>query len=60
VTGLLQDLLHDRPGLAEELRRLLEAGGGAQAVTQSANVSGNDNAVGQIAGSGNTVTIGKR
>ena len=60
VTGLLQDLLHDRPDLAEELRRLLDACGGSRSVKQTANVSGSNSAVGQVAGSGNTVRIGQR
>lgn len=57
----LQKLLTDDPHLREELAALLrtlapEAG----KVTQTANVAGNDNAVAQVVGSGNTVMVGNR
>ncbi len=59
VTALLQDLLDADPIFAGELRRILEEGGGVQAITQSANVQGDNNTTAQTAGSGNTVTLGR-
>ena len=60
VTALLQDLLHGNPAAAEELRRLLDGAGGVQAIAQTANVTGNSNVVGQLAGTGNTMNVGPR
>jgi len=60
VTALLKDALHGNATAAEELRRLLDAHGGVQAITQTANFQGNQNVVAQIAGSGNTVNAGGR
>ena len=59
VTALLQDLLDADPALASELRRIFEEGGGVQAITQAADVQGNNNTTVQTAGSGNTVTAGR-
>ena len=59
VTAMLQDLLDAEPALAGELRRILDEGGGVQAITQSANVQGDNNTTAQAAGTGNTVSIGR-
>jgi hypothetical protein len=58
ITGLLQDLLHGAPDAAQELRELLDRSGGIEAITQTANVTGNNNKTAQVAGTGNTVSIG--
>lgn len=54
LTGLLQDLLHDDPAAVKELTALLGGEGGVQTITQTANVTGNNSIVQQLAGSGNT------
>jgi hypothetical protein len=59
VTALLQDLLDAEPVLAGELRRILDEGGGVQAIAQTANVPSDNNATAQTAGSGNAITIGR-
>ncbi len=59
VTAMLQDLLEADPALAGELRRILDEGGGVQAITRTANVQGNSNTTVQTAGSGNAVNIGR-
>ncbi len=60
LTGVLQDLLHDRPDLAAELRELLERHGApAGAVVQTATTTGHGNQTAQVAGQGNKVTLGK-
>jgi hypothetical protein len=58
VAALLQDLLHENPTAAEELKALLNKHGGVQAITQTANVSGKNAKVTQIAGNNNTVRNG--
>ena len=59
VTALLQDLLEADPALVEELRRILDEGGGVQAITQTTNVQDDDNTTVQTVGSGNSVTVGR-
>jgi hypothetical protein len=49
-------LLEDNPAFAGELAALLREAG----VTQNASVTGNQNVVTQIAGSGNSVTLPRR
>ena len=57
VTAILQDALNENPQAVKHLQELLNASGGMEAVTQTANVSGQSNKVGQVSGSGNTVQI---
>jgi len=58
VAALLQDALHGNAQAAAELQTLLDQAGGVQAITQTANVHGDNNRVAQVAGSGNKVRIG--
>ena len=58
VTGLLQDVLEGNPDAAAELRELLDESGGVQAITQTANVTGDNNTFAQVAGDRNKVRIG--
>ncbi len=57
ITALLQDLLHDNPDAIAQLRALLEGAGGLQAINQTANITGDNNKVAQVAGTGNKVRI---
>jgi hypothetical protein len=57
VTALLQDALHDNPQAAADLQGLLDKAGGVQAITQTANVTGDGNKLANIAGAVNTVTM---
>ena len=59
VTAMLQDLLEAKPALAGELRRILDGGGGVQAITQTADVEGDYNTTVQIPGGSNTVVTGR-
>jgi hypothetical protein len=54
IVGLLKDLLHDNPAATKELLALLGGEAGVHAI-QTATVTGNNNAVNQIVGSGNTI-----
>jgi hypothetical protein len=58
VTALLQDLLHGNIAAVDELRRLLDAQGGIQAITQTASFTGDSNKVAQVAGNNNKTRIG--
>ncbi len=58
VTALLQDLLHGNAAAVDELRQLLDAHGGVQAITQTANSMGDRNKVAQVAGNHNKTHIG--
>ena len=55
----LSKLLKSDPGAVEELALLLEKAGSTSTV-QTANVRGDGNIVGQVSGSGNTVSINGR
>jgi hypothetical protein len=54
----LSKLLKADPGALSELAQLLESAGVTSTV-QTANVVGDDNIVGQVSGSGNTVSINR-
>jgi hypothetical protein len=54
----LSKFLRSDPNALSALSQLLEASGVTSAV-QTANVTGNENIVGQFAGSGNTLSINK-
>jgi hypothetical protein len=54
----LSKLLKTDPGALSELAQLLEKAGVTSTV-QTANVVGDDNIVGQVSGSGNTVSINR-
>jgi hypothetical protein len=56
ATALLQDVLEGNAESAEELKQLLKAEGGVEAITQSANVHGDFNKLVQATGS-NTISI---
>ena len=58
VTAMLQDVLDDNPQAVEELRHLLDAQGGVQTISQTANFTGNNNKVAQTAGNNNKIRIG--
>ena len=59
VIVMLQDLLEADPALAGELRRMLDEGGGVQAINQTANVPGDGNTTVQVAGRDNTTFTGR-
>ena len=59
VEGALETHLEDEPSLVGELHELLEAAGVQTTVTQTMDINGDNNKGAQVAGSGNTVNIGR-
>ncbi|MFO1210084.1 MAG: hypothetical protein U1E40_12820 [Amaricoccus sp.] len=57
VTGLVMDILDDKPELQAELQRLLAEARGAAPVVQEATQTGDGNVANQLAGDGNSVTV---
>jgi hypothetical protein len=59
LSGAILELLETQPTLAAGLEQELRESGYREAVTQTANVAGNQNTTAQTAGQGNTVNIGR-
>jgi hypothetical protein len=57
LDAALTEALEENPGLATELESVLAASGWRQIVTQTANVTGDNNKVAQVAGKGNVTNI---
>jgi hypothetical protein len=61
LEGLLEIRLEEDATFRSELLELLKSTGTVdQSVTQTMNVTGDSNASAQVAGRGNTVTLGKK
>lgn len=57
LDAALTEALEENPGLAKELESVLAESGWRQIVTQTANVTGDNNTTVQTAGQGNTINI---
>jgi len=58
LEAALTEALEEKPELAEELAAVLAGSSWRQIVTQTATNTGDGNKTGQVAGQGNTTTIG--